>query len=72
MEPKVGDLGVLQADNEKSINMTDEEMKNIHKEQIDMHLRESELQELIKRDSVRLTEDEMRKLEESYTQVKAE
>jgi len=40
-------------------------------EKTNMNIRESELQEIIARDSVTLSEDEMRKLEEAYQQIQA-
>jgi len=42
-EPGLGDPGVVDADDDKAIMMTDEEKKNMEQEKTNMNIRESEL-----------------------------
>ena len=66
VEPVVGDPGVLATENEKTIHLTEEQKKDIQKEKTNLNIKENELQEIIHRNSVELTEEQVKQIEQSY------
>ena len=63
VEPVVGDPGVLATENEKTIHLTEEQKKDIQKEKTNLNIKENELQEIIHRNSVELTEEQVKQIE---------
>ena len=55
VEPVVGDPGLLATENEKTIHLTEEQKKDILKEKANLSIKETELQDIVHRNSIELT-----------------
>ena len=50
----VGDPGLLATENEKTIHLTEEQKKDIQKEKANLNIKETELQDIVRKNSIDL------------------
>ena len=62
VEPVVGDPGLLATENEKTIHLTEEQKKDILKEKANLSIKETELQDIVHRNSIELTAEQVKKI----------
>ena len=73
-EPKIGDIGLIEPESstefgDPSGDLDDEMKRNIRREEANLNVRDSQLEQYIEKASIRLTEEEMRQAESNYVQI---
>lgn len=72
VEPNLGDLGIIESESRRAFdgNYVDDEMiSQIRAEKANLNVRDSQLEELMDKASVKLTEEQMREAEQHYKQI---
>ena len=72
VEPMLGDLGIIESESRRAFDGTyvdDEMLTQIRAEKANLNVRDSQLEELMDKASVKLTEEQMREAEEHYKQI---